>query len=59
MVRPDTDNLYLQRVNAVIDHIYGALDDDLSLETLAGVAVSIASTKLGRICNIARANCRE
>jgi AraC family transcriptional regulator len=38
MLRPDTDNLYLQRVNAVIDYIYGALDEDLSLERLAGVA---------------------
>ena len=38
MLRPETDNLYLQRVNAVIDSIYSGLDGDLSLEALASVA---------------------
>lgn len=38
MLRPETDNLYLQRVNAVIDAIYSGLDGDLSLEALASVA---------------------
>jgi AraC family transcriptional regulator len=32
------ENIYLQRINAVIDHVRGHLNDDLSLDTLARVA---------------------
>jgi AraC family transcriptional regulator len=36
--RPAQDNLYIQRINTVIDHIREHLNDDLPLETLARVA---------------------
>jgi AraC family transcriptional regulator len=36
--RPAQENIYLQRINAVIDHIREHLNDELSLDRLAGVA---------------------
>jgi AraC family transcriptional regulator len=36
--RPAQENLYLQRINAVIDHVREHLHDDLSLDVLAQVA---------------------
>jgi AraC family transcriptional regulator len=36
--RPEQENHYIQRINAVISHIRENLDDDLSLDTLARVA---------------------
>jgi AraC family transcriptional regulator len=35
---PAQENLYLQRINAVIDHVRENLKDDLSLDVLARVA---------------------
>lgn len=36
--RPQQENIYFQRINAVLDHARRNLDKDLSLETLAAVA---------------------
>jgi AraC family transcriptional regulator len=36
--RPEQENFYIQRINAVVSHIRENLDDDLSLDTLARVA---------------------
>jgi AraC-like DNA-binding protein/DNA gyrase inhibitor GyrI len=38
ITRPTQENLYLQRINAVIDHVREHLTEDLSLEALARVA---------------------
>ena len=36
--RSAQENIYIRRINAVIDHVRDNLNDDLSLDTLARVA---------------------
>jgi len=38
MMSMNQDNIYLQRINLVLNHIRNHLTDDLSLESLARVA---------------------
>jgi AraC-like DNA-binding protein len=43
------ENLYAQRINAVIDHVREHLNDDLSLDTLARVA-GFSPSHFYRLC---------
>lgn len=36
--RNEQENIYVQRINRVLDHVYTHLSDDLSLETVAAIA---------------------